>query len=114
MEIYREKIKYFSNYNYGNADKLCYYKGEWILLDGSNGYTDNYDPTNPHIIRDDKNGRDIMIFDGFVLGKGLDSWDLGFFGQESYVSMCDIFINNMNNGLIDEYLHNSETYIMKK
>ena len=89
----------------------AYVEGEWILLDGNGRYSDDYDPTNPYIIRDDNDNPN--IWEGFVLGKGLDPWDLGFLSEDDYREMSTDFINDMNTGKLDEYFDNPGTYEMR-
>lgn len=95
--------------NSGHQMVEVFVQDKWILLDDWGGYTTDYNPRNPYIIRQYGTDAD----EGFVIAKGLDAWDSGLFGDKYYTEMCDNFIRSLSAGSLDHYLENPGKYQMK-
>jgi hypothetical protein len=83
--------------------------GTWLLLDGKGRYCDSYDPHNPFIIR---HNPDSTVDSGFVLAKGIDSWDIGFTYARAYEDACAALISRLH--AIEPLLEKPSVCAMKR
>ena len=81
---------------------------QWVLVAGSRKYTKQYDPYNPYIVRYRPGSSTAR---GFVLGKGLDYWDMGITYKNAKREMETEFLKRLDT--IEPFLEHENAYHLR-
>ncbi len=90
----------------------AYIGGRWYLLDGSGRVSESYNPLNPYIIRLESENGAAGISEGFVIARGLDNWDYGYFEEGDYRAQCSLFLQALRGGELDSFLVSPSLVVM--